>query len=91
MNVLKVLVAVVVVIVGDHLFGLALEAHALVASSASDPVAAVRPLDGELALVVGTFADVVFLHVLLEKGVSAHLCLLAGQPRVVELLALDTV
>ena len=42
MNLVKVVVAVLCVVVGDHLVGGTLEAHALVAASAGDTVATVN-------------------------------------------------
>lgn len=83
MDVVEMLIAVVVVVVGDHLIGLAFEAHTLVASTASDPVAAVNTDHGDLALLVRALPDPVFPHVLLECFVSSIPRLLACYPRVI--------
>jgi hypothetical protein len=90
-DVVEVFVAIVVVVVGDHLVGLALEAHALVASTAGHPVAAVDSDYRDLALFVGALPNPVFFHVLLEGLVAPLSSLLAGDPGVVTALALQAV
>lgn len=77
MDVVEMLVAVVVVVVGDHLVGLALEAHALIAAAAGDSVTAINPDHRNLALLIGTLPDPVLLHVLLEGLIPAVLGLFA--------------
>jgi hypothetical protein len=82
-DVVEVLVAEVVVVVGDHLVGLALEAHRFVAATAGYSVAAIDSVHGDLAGFVRTLPDTVLLHVLLEDLISSLLCLLAGEAGVV--------
>lgn len=77
------LIAQVVVIVGDHLVWFALEAHALVATAAGHPVASVDAHHWNLTIFVRTLPNTVFLHVFLEQLVAAKLRLLARQSRMV--------
>lgn len=77
------LIAQVVVIVGDHLIWFALEAHTLVATTARHPVAPVNAHHRNIAFFVRALPNTVFLHVFLEQFVSAVLRLLAGQSRMV--------
>ena len=76
-------VAVVVVIIGDHLFWFTFEAHRLIATRASDTVASVDPDHWYFALIVRTLSDAVLFHVLFESCVPAIFGLLACQPRMV--------
>ena len=89
MFLVEVVVAVSVVVVGYHLFGLALEAHTLLASTAGDSVAPVDTDDGYLALLVGALPHTVLLHVLLEGFVSTALGFLASDSRMVFVLNKD--
>lgn len=83
MDVIEVFVAVVVVVIGDHLFWFTLEAHRLIAPRTSDTVAPVDPDHWYFALVVRTLSDAVLFHVLFESCVTAIFGLLARQPGVV--------
>ena len=80
------LIAQIIVVIGDHLVRLALEAHALIAPTASNPVAPIYPDHWNLALVVRTLPHPVVQHVLLKQLVTALLGLLTRQPRVVLIL-----
>ena len=64
MDFIEVVVGVAGGVVGDHLFWLALEAHALTASSAEDLVASVDLHHRHLA--VRTLPDSIFYHVFFE-------------------------
>lgn len=74
------LIAGIVVVVGDHFLGFAFKAHAFVASGAGDSIAAIDSVDGNLAFLVGALSDVVLLQVFLEELISTVLRLLARHP-----------
>lgn len=79
MDVIEMLVALVVVIVGNHLVRLALEAHTLVASATGHSIAAVHSVDWNLAGFVWALTDTVFFHVFFEDLVASHLRLFTCQ------------
>lgn len=91
MHICEMFVAVIVMVVGNHLVWLAFEAHALIASAAGYPIAAVCPLDWHLATLIWTFSDSIILQVFFECCISALLGLLACQPRMVVQFAFNTV
>lgn len=72
------LVALVVVIIGDHLIRLTLEAHTLIATTAGHSVAPINPVYWDFASLVGTLPDAICQHVFFEDLVAACLCVLAG-------------
>ena len=72
------LVAEIVVVIGNHLVRLTLEAHTLVASTACHSIATVNPDHWDLTSLVRTLPDAVFQHVFLEELVAACLCLFTG-------------
>ena len=74
------LVAQVVVVVGNHLVRLAFEAHALVTSAAGHSIATVYTINWDLAGFVRALTDTVFFHVLLKDLVTSYFRLLACQP-----------
>lgn len=74
------LVALVVVIIGNHLVGLAFEAHALVASAAGHSIATIHTIYWNLTSFVWTLTNSIVLHVLFENLVSSDFRLLACQP-----------
>jgi hypothetical protein len=81
-----VVVAVSVVVVSNHLFGLAFETHAFLASAAGDPIASVDTNDGNLALLVRTLPHTILFHIFFEGFVSTALCLFACDSRMVFVL-----
>jgi hypothetical protein len=79
MHISQVLVAVVIVVIGDHFFRLAFKAHAFIASAAGDSEASVRSDNGHFATLVWTNSHAILLHVLLEESISVIFGLLASQ------------
>lgn len=75
MDVIEMLVAQVVVSVGNHLVRLTLEAHASVTSAAGHSIATVNSVNWNLASLVGAWTNTVFFHVFLEDLIASDFCL----------------
>jgi len=91
MHISEVLIAIIVVVISDHLFRLAFKAHAFVASAASDSIAAIESHNRHFAAGVRTLADAIFLHVLLKCGITSLFGLLTSQTWMVVHFAFDAV
>lgn len=66
MHIVKMLVTFVVIIVGDHLVGVAFEAHTFVATTASDTIATIDTNKRHFTSLVRTCSYTILFHVLLE-------------------------
>ena len=66
MHLAKVVVAICVVVVGDHFVRFAFEAHALAAAGACHPVAPVYSDHWDFAFFVRALSHPIILHVFLE-------------------------
>lgn len=72
------LVASIVVIVSDHFVRLALEAHAFVTPTACYSIAAINSIHWDLAFIIRTLPNIIFLHIFLEHLIATKSCLLAS-------------
>ena len=86
MHLAQVVVAIRVVVVGDHFVRFTFKAHALTAAGAGYPVAPVNPDHWDFAFFVRALSHAILLHVFLEECVSSMFGLLAGHPGVVSQL-----
>jgi len=83
MDIVQMLIASIVIVISNHLFRLALETHALVASAACYSVATINSGHRDLAFVIWALPNPILKHVFLEKLITSLFGLLTGQPRVI--------
>lgn len=85
------LIALIVMIIRNHLIRLTLKTHTLPTPGASHPIAAISPLNRELTFFIRTATYVIFFHIFLESCIATLFGLLAGHSWVVVHLALQAV
>jgi hypothetical protein len=71
MNIVQMLVAFVVVIVGDHLIGLTFEAHTFIASATGHSETAINSYQGHLARFIWALSDSILFHVSFKEFVTS--------------------
>lgn len=73
MHICEMFVAVIVMVVSNHLVWLTFEAHALITSAAGDPIAPVCPLDRHFAALIWTFSYSIIFQVFLKGCITSLL------------------
>jgi hypothetical protein len=85
--IIQMFVAIVVIVVSNHLVSRTLETHTFVASAACHSEATICSHDWHFAVLVGTNSDTVFLHVFLKQWISSFFCFFTSQSLMIMLFA----
>lgn len=91
MLVIQMLVAIIVIFVGNHLIGWTLKTHAHVTPAACYSETTVCPYDRHLAVLVRAHSHSILLHVPLEQCVAPLFRLLTSQSLMEVLLTLRAI
>ena len=83
MYIIEMLIAIVIVIIGDHFIGFTFETHTFSTAAAGYSIASIGPFNRHFALIVWASADIILFHILLKCCTTTLLCLLTGHFRMV--------
>ena len=78
MHILQMFITIVVMVIGDHLLRLALEAHAFSTLRASHTITSVCPFNREFAIFIRTPPNIILSHEFLEGCRPTLFCFITG-------------